>query len=296
MASKTATPQPVAQPSTSIADLVGEWIRQGAEGFIATQKILLDLAAQQNALALTILRERLGLFSPTPSKTVLDLAGKSMKNFVEGQKILLDIAARQNDIVADGLKPALSGTLVEGMAEVVHKGLNNFLAAQKEFLTFFETETEGVVADLADGKGFKTSRLADLAREGMRDFLHSQKRFLDIVEHNLVTKKEPAATGAEEHKRVDLFDMAKQSVDAYVKAQQRLLDLTADQVNVNVKMAREMFNVNVPNQPPTTLPEVLKKSVDSFVAAQKALVDLASKPKTREEHEHERERELAAAK
>ena len=44
---------PKVPPRNSIPGLFGEWIRQGAERYIATQKILLDLAAQQNALALT---------------------------------------------------------------------------------------------------------------------------------------------------------------------------------------------------------------------------------------------------
>ncbi len=290
MATKTAThTHPAPPPSNSIADMIGEWIRQGSEGFIATQKILLDLAAQQNALALTIMRERLGVFSPAPSKTVMDLAGKGIKNFMEAQRVLLDIAARQNRIVSEGIKPGLAGTPMEGLAEVVHQGLANFLTAQKEFLDFFEAETDGAVKDMTDGKGFDTKRLANLAREGMRDFIQSQKKFLEIVEKNLVEKKEHVKHAEGELKNIDLFDMAKESVNAFVKAQERLLDLAADEVNVNVKMAKEIFNVNAAPHPTTTLPEVFKKSVDSFVAAQKALVDLASKPAKREEHEHEHE-------
>jgi hypothetical protein len=72
--------------------------------------------------------------------------------------------------------------------------------------------------------------------------------------------------------------MAKDSVDAYVEAQKRLLDVAAEQIDVNVKFVREMFNVDVQAKR-TTIPDVMKKSVDSFVAAQKALVELASKPR-----------------
>lgn len=289
MATKTATHTHThtPAPNNSIPDLIGEWVRQGTEGFIATQKILLDLAAQQNALALTVLRERLGQFSPAPSKAAIDLAGKGITNFMEAQKVLLDIAAHQNRIVNEGLKPALAGTRVEGLSEVVHHGLDNFLTAQKEFLDFCEIEVEGAVKDMHHGKGFDTHRLVSLAREGMHDFIHSQKRFLDIVEKNLIAKKEPVEHKAGESKAVDVFEMAKQSVDAFVKAQERLLDLASDEVNVNVKMAKEVFSVNGEPHPTTTLPDVFKKSVDSFVAAQKALVDLASKPAKHEEHEHE---------
>jgi hypothetical protein len=279
-------------PSSSVADLLGEWIRQGTEGFIATQKILLDLAAQQNALALTIVRERIGLFSPTPTKAAMDLAGKGVHNFFQAQQLLLDMVARQNTIVADGLRPGVAGTPAEGLAEVVHQSLDNFVASQKHFLEIFEAEAEGAVTDFGDKKKFDTSRLTMLAREGMRDFLHSQKKFLDIIEAELVSKKEP--TKEMEGKRVDLFEMAKQSVDAFVKAQEHLLDLASDQIDVNVKLAREVFSMDITKNPTTTFPDLVKKSVDSFVAAQKALVELASKPRKPAQPVYEREPELAA--
>jgi hypothetical protein len=42
---------------------LANWVRQGMETFVASQKILLDLAAQQNSLAIGFVRERLA-FSP----------------------------------------------------------------------------------------------------------------------------------------------------------------------------------------------------------------------------------------
>ena len=96
---KGSEPPPTAR--TSIPGLFGEWIRQGAEGFIATQKIMLDLVAQQNALALSVMKERMGATVPGPSGTLLDLAGKGIQNFMQAQRILLDFAARQNAIVSE---------------------------------------------------------------------------------------------------------------------------------------------------------------------------------------------------
>jgi hypothetical protein len=263
----------------SIAGLLGDWIRQGTEGFVATQKILLDLAAQQNALALTILRERIG-FSTPASKKLADFAGQGIKTLMEVQRQMLDVAARQNSILSEGLKPGLADTPINCLAEVVHQGLDNFITAQKQLLNIIQTHAEGAVNDFGEGKRFETGRLAELAREGTRNFLESQKKFLDIVEEQLTTKKEPAAEKAENGKgSVDIFDMAKKSVDSLIEAQQRLLDLASDQVKANAEFARDVFSTEVR---PTTISEVMKKSVDSFVAAQKALLDLASKPRKAE--------------
>jgi hypothetical protein len=264
--------------SWSVTGMIGDWIRQGAEGFIATQKILLDLAAQQNALALTIARERLSLISPTPSKTLIDLSSKTVHNVVEAQQTVLDIVAKENDIIFEGLKPGVENTCITALAEVVHQGLANCIAAQKEFLSLVEEETEGAVRDLGDARKFDTGRLSRVTREGVRTFVKTQKKFLDIVETELVdeTVETPDTPAA---KPLDFFDIAKDSVDAYVETQKRLLDIASDQINVNVKFVRELFSMDIQRRPPTSLPDVLKKSADSFVAAQKALVDLASKPR-----------------
>jgi hypothetical protein len=287
-------PEPAPQSTyNSVAGLIGEWIRQGTEGFIATQKILLDLAAQQNALALTMLRERLGFSAPN-AKSLTDFAAigmKNFKNFMEAEQVILDVVARQNTIVADGLEPAVSGTPVEGLAEVVRQGLDNFITAEKQFLDILEAQADGATADFEEGKRFDTGRLSEIAREGMRNFLHSQKKFLDIVEEQLVAKKdptpEPAHNGAT---RVDIFEMAKKSVNAFIEAQQRLLDLASDQIEMDVKFTREMLNVE--RGPATTLAETVRKSIDSFVAAQKALGELASKPRKAAEGAEESAPEL----
>ena len=267
---------------SSIPNLLGEWIRQGTEGFIATQKILLDLAAQQNALALTMLRERVGGFKPNPSGAVIDLVAKGIHNFMEAQRIVLDIAARENDILSEGLMPGIAGTPVEGLAEVIHKGLNAFIGAQKVFLNQFEAQTNGAIEDYREKKGFDSGRLADLARDGVKDFIHSQTKFLHIIETEMLSKKERPVM---EDSNVDLFATAQKSVDALVEAEKRLLDLASNQVSLDVKIVREILNTRMEERPTTTLPEIMKKSVDSFVAAQKALVELASKPREPEYEE-----------
>jgi hypothetical protein len=281
---RAARTQPARPVRSSLADLIGDWVRQGTEGFIATEKILLDLAAQQNALALTIVRERLGLFSPTPSKAAIDLAGKSIHNFFQAQQMLLEYLGRQNQIVAEGLKPGLKGSSAENLADVVHRGLDNLVAAQSRFLELFETEATGAVDDFGAGKNFDAGRVTELARKGMREFLHSQKKFLDIVEDELVRKK--TETNGHGRKRMDLLETAKKSVDAFVEVQKHMLDLASDQINVNVKLAREVITGDIEKHPSTSLPDIVKKSVDSFVAAQKALVEVASKRRPTEAEAH----------
>jgi len=281
--SSQANPQ-ASRPS--VPALFAEWIRQGAEGFIATQKILLDLAAQQNALALTIVKERMSAIKlPTPSKALVELAARGVENFMEAQKVLLDLAARQNQIVADGLKPSLAGTPVEGIAEIMRQGVDAFLAAQKRFLDVAESQTEAAVNAYKEGKPMDGSRLAELANEGIRAFAENQKKFLDTVTEQIGAKKTNGSPAPDEKKRADLFEMARLGVDSFIEAQKRLLDLASDQVGVNVQFAKEVFSMGAaaPAAPVTSLSDIMRKSVDSFVAAQKALMELASKPRETKE-------------
>jgi hypothetical protein len=257
----------------SIAGMLGDWIRQGTEGFVATEKILLDLAAQQNALALTILRERVAIpmFS---SKKLADFAGQGIKNLMELQRSVLDMVARQNSILAAGLKPMLPGAPVQALANVIQGGLDNLISAQKRLIDIIQLQAEGAVSDFGEGRNFSAGRIADVAREASLNFLESQKQFLDIVEKQIV-KKDPAAAEPPSE-RMDLFEMAKKSTDSFIETLQKLLDLASAQVQTNVKFAQEVFTEGAPM---TSMSEVVKKSADSFVAAQKALLDLASKPR-----------------
>src|ERR1039458_9609828 len=56
---KSITAAQTSEPASTLA----HWARQGMESFVATQKILLDLAAQQNSFTLGFVRERVN-FSP----------------------------------------------------------------------------------------------------------------------------------------------------------------------------------------------------------------------------------------
>ena len=189
---KPATDTPPAAPRNSIPGLFGEWIRQGAEGFIATQKILLDLVAQQNALALTIVRERIGTFSLMPSANLVDLAGKGLENFLEAQRVLLDLAARQNAIIAEGMRPGMLGGPAERVAEMMRQGIDNFITAQKAFLDMTETRPAPLSPIIVRWAAFPSTRVTDLARDGVRNFLESQKKFLDIVEEQVTRPRQAA--------------------------------------------------------------------------------------------------------
>src|ERR1039458_4645129 len=118
--------------SNAALSLLAAWARQGAESFAATQKILLDLAAQQNSLALGFVRERVGAL---PVGGLVAFAGLGAANFVATQKILLDLAVQENALAFQGVKDGLGLTGPgAALAGAVQGGVEAFVAMQKKFL------------------------------------------------------------------------------------------------------------------------------------------------------------------
>jgi hypothetical protein len=112
----------------------------------------------------------------------------------------------------------------------------------------------------------------------METFVKSQKKFLDVVAEETahvtgVKNGKPDAP----RKHAELTTLARESAEALIDAQKKLLDIAAQQISVNVKVAKKTFDVLNPI-PPMTLSDLTRTTVDSFVSAQKALLEVMSKP------------------
>jgi hypothetical protein len=265
---KTATPTHAPAPAFPLA----QWARHGMETFVASQKILLDLAAQQNSLAIGFVRERLA-FSPfKPITGIMELAGHGLSNFIAAHKILLDLAAEENALflqsVRDGLN--LSGTPAI-LTDTMREGVQEFVDMQKKFLKLVEDQSMAAVEALKEGKPYEGKKLGEVTREGLENFVHTQKRFLDLV-------AEAAGYNGRTHKfaRRKVSAMAKEGVDKFVEAQKDLLDVAARQIEATMKAAGEIMQP--PVEPSTSLTDIARRSMDNFIHAQKSLLDVVTKP------------------
>src|ERR1022692_1693408 len=129
--------------ASEAASTLADWARQGMESFVATQKILLDLAAQQNSLTLGFVRERVNFSPLRPLTGMVEIAGQSLANFVAAQKILLDLAADENALMQTGVKEGLglSGRPA-AMTDAIRDGVHAFVAMQKKYLDMVNRSEE----------------------------------------------------------------------------------------------------------------------------------------------------------
>jgi len=255
------------------------WTRQGITSFMAAQKILLDLAAQQNALLIGMARERFGKMAFRPDISLAGLADEGMKGFTAAGKILLDLAAGETALVTEGIKTGLRlPPSAAAVADVARHRIDTLVGLQKHMLDATAEQTHAVAESYKEGEDLKAgARVAELARKGMEGFVESAKKFLDLAAHEVsaVAKggKQPAKAPRDRTKV--LTELAREGTHKYIDAQKKLLDLAIDELERIGKTKGEQKPVK--KEAPAWA-ELTEKGVKNLVAAEKSLLDLTIKP------------------
>lgn len=259
---------------SSSAGRVMNWARQGVESFVAVQKILMDLAAQQNALAIRAMRERIRI--PCVRTMAVNAAEQGIEALTGAGGILLDLAAGETAIVTEGMKEALRLPPVPAAAaEIVRQRLESVIGLQRRLLDSIAEQSKDAANSYADGKGLNViGHSVDVARTALEDFVSTERKFLDAVAREVTAAVEPAKESHKPRPRVKvLTELARDGVDKYVDAQKKLTELLIQQVERNAAASK-----GEETEPPTPFSELAQKSVHNFVSAQKSLIDLAVKP------------------
>jgi hypothetical protein len=256
---------------SSFVSLLSGWMQQGIDSFLATQRILVDLAMRQNESAMDILRGRMGTFEFCPIEAVTQLAAESTANFIEAQKLLLHLAQEENEIVMTGVKEQVgSSNAAHAMTDAVRRSLDTFLEMQEGFLRIASKQTNTWLDSLKNGKTPDTEGLVELARDGMDTLVRFQKKFLDVIAEEASNATSGKTATRKTHK--GLPELARQATSAFIDSQKKLLDVAGRQANVGVKAVNHAVELITPFQFPH-LPEMTREGVKSFVDAEKALID-----------------------
>jgi len=265
----------------SAAGQVSTWLRQGVESFVAVQKILLDLTAQQNALAIGVVRERVKLPQFKPGAALVKMAHQAVSGGTEAGKILLEFAAGETGLAIDGMKEVLRlGPATGTMAEGIRFRAETLIEMHRKLLDGIAGQMDAVAGSYEEGNGLMGgSTAAELAKKAMEGFVQTEKRFLNLVQEEVVAaadgERAPKAAGRDRGKA--LTQLAHDAVEKYIEAQKQLLGLAIHQLEAGRKAAAAAAK-EAEAEPATSISEVTKKSVKNFVAAEKSLLDLAVNP------------------
>jgi hypothetical protein len=263
--------------ATSPMSLLSEWVQQGTSSFFATQRILLDLVTQQNAMTATAIRQTLAGVHLAPTTALTEITGEGVSNFIAGQKILLDLAHSQTNLVMKGVRERVGpATPVAAMSDVLRRSVGLVIHLQEHFLEVADKQTHAWVQAAKTGKSFTGEGLAELAKDGMDAFIESQKKFLDVVADEASKMEEESENGDRKPTRkTELTELARRSTDAFIEAQKRLLDVAGKQIEANLKAAGKAVEA-LPTIPTAPFADLARQGVESLTAAQKALMDVVS--------------------
>ncbi len=282
----------------SPASQMAGWIRQGIGSFMAAQKILLDLTAQQNALVIGMLRERLSDF-PRPDVAIAKIADSGVQNITAAGKVLLDLVGDDTKVVADGMKEVMPIPGAGSAANLLRHRLSTLLDMQKHFLEAAAHQTHEAVESYQEGKGLMAvgSSVAELAKESIENLIETEKKFLELATHEVSagTKGGVERKATRERYKV-LTEMAREAGENYVEAQKKLLNLAIEQMESAGKTVGHRLE-SVGHEARTSWGELTDKSAKNFATAKNSLMDLVAKPsKSKEAATTERKRKAPHAR
>src|SRR5690349_10972009 len=130
-----------AQPLDFLSLMTG-WMKQGIEGFAATQRIFGEVAMRQNAAANKTLRDEISDREHSPLALLTDLAVEGTSSFIEAQKILLHLALEENQRMMNGIKERVADSpQAVAMTDLIRRSLDTLLRMQQDFLRTTSKQT-----------------------------------------------------------------------------------------------------------------------------------------------------------
>lgn len=268
----------VAPHTPSFFALLSGWMQQGVESFLATQRIVIDLAMRQNAVAMKSVREALSDPTHSPVAILTELAVEGTSSFIEAQRILLNLAAQENDLLMTGIKERVSAsTPAVAMTELFRRTVDTFLGMQEDFLKITSKQTIDWLEEARKGN-YGGTHMLHLAREGMQTFVTAQKKFLDAVAQETMRLTSKTERGGKAAKKTELSKLAREASTAFIEAQKKLLDVAGQQMNVNVKAAGKTLEMLNPSRL-MPIASITGEGVRGFMDAEKNLIESMMKPK-----------------
>jgi len=214
-------------PHHSLATIVTEMAGEGMANFIEAQKVLLNLAHEQNEIVINGVKGHVVDYAPVGA--MIDMLRRSIDTFIEMEQEFLRIADKQ---AHTWMEAAKTGKPVKGehLVELARAGMENFVRAEKHFLDVIAEETtKATSGKRVDGaRKMKKAELAELARHATDALIEAQKKLVDVAGRQMNVGIKAATKSLQLVKPlpfVGLADLTREGVKSYVDAQKALMDV-----------------------------------------------------------------------
>jgi hypothetical protein len=171
----------LSDPEHSPLAVLSELVVEGTSSFMEAQRVLLNLAQQENDIIMTGVKERVA--GSPPAVAMTELVRRSIDTFVKMQQDFLKITSKQT---LNWLEAVKAGKGYQGgthLVDLAREGMDTFVQAQKKFLDLIAQESSKAIAGKQEPslKHGKKTEMAKLAREATHAFIDAQKKVLDVV-------------------------------------------------------------------------------------------------------------------
>jgi hypothetical protein len=217
--SKEVPPEADGEPKNILLEMAVE----GTSNYIEAQRILLDLAQQENEIVLNGVKERVGDYGTAVAMT--NVLRRSIDTFIDMQQNFLTIASKRTqnwlENTADAKNTAISNPI--GLAG---EAMKEFVAAQRKFLDVVAEETR-TDAKKEHVKKSERTDLVELGREATDSFINAQKKLLDLAGQQMNVNTQAASRALDFKMPIRLMpiaDIAGEGVRSFVDAEKALVD------------------------------------------------------------------------
>jgi len=197
---------------------------EGTSTVIEAQRVLLNLAQQENEIIMNGVKERLA--GSAPAMAMTDLARRSLDTLIGMQQDLLTTTGKQT---LGWLEAVQAGKGYEGahLADLAREGVKAFVHAQKKFLDALTQETARATSGKAEhAKPVKKTELSKLVRDAANSFIDAQKKLLDVLAQQMNVNADAATRTIEVLSPSRLLPVARltgEGVKSFVDAEKALV-------------------------------------------------------------------------
>ncbi len=210
----------MSHPEHSPAAILTELAVEMTANVTEAQRVLLNLAHQENEILMAGIKERVG--GSATALAVADRLSRAVETFVEMQQEFLTIASKhtQRRLAKAGEAPDMSWLM-----DATREAMEQFVKTQKKFLDIV-MEGEGKTRGKMEGAKKKTE-IAKIAREASNSIVDAQKKLLDLAGQQLHANVQAAS------RTVDLVNAIRPSglpsfhgdgIKKFVNAEKELLE------------------------------------------------------------------------
>ncbi|HVP64833.1 MAG TPA: hypothetical protein VMT82_08045 [candidate division Zixibacteria bacterium] len=191
---------------------------EGSANYIEAQRLLLDMAQQENEIIMNGVKERVGDYATAVSAT--NVVRRSIETFIEMQQNFLLMASKHTQ---SWLQNSAEKKENKGLVGLAGEAMEEFAAAQKKFLDVISEETSGK----KEHKKATPTELTTLGKKATESFIEAQKKLLDLAGHQVNVNLQAARRAMDLKAPIRLMPMAEmagESVRSFVDAEKALLN------------------------------------------------------------------------